>query len=175
MQWSFFCGNNQRIKTVGYNRRRAPLRMFDKILNATRLNNSLHLHQKMVIPRMFPNIPRNISGHSPEWWTTFPEMFGNILRKITFPSFPASPAFRSLFLYSCIHSLQKLKNSFGKHFFKRNRLTRHWLICFNCVIKKKLFVKMKNVYCTELQKSIYNQVINTRKQSFTDVLQNKCS
>ena len=120
-----FCGNNQRIKTVGYNRRRAPLRMFDSILNATLLNNSLHLHQKMVIPRMFPNIPRNISGHSPEWWTTFPEMFGNILRKITFPSFPASPTFRSLFLYSCIHSLQKLKNSFGKHFFKRNRLTRH--------------------------------------------------
>ena len=55
-----FCGNNQRIKTVGYNRRRAPLRMFDSILNATLLNNSLHLHQKMVIPRMFPNIPRNI-------------------------------------------------------------------------------------------------------------------
>ena len=56
----FLCGNNQRIKTVGYNRRRAPLRMFDSILNATLLNNSLHLHQKMVIPRMFPNIPRNI-------------------------------------------------------------------------------------------------------------------
>ena len=52
-----------------------------------------------------------------------------------------------------------------KYFFKRNHLRRHQFYCFNCVIKK-LFVKLKNVYFNELQKSIYDEVINTQKQSF---------
>ena len=34
---------------------------------------------------------------------------------------------------------------------------------------------MKNVYCSELSKSVYDEVINTQKQSFTGVLQNSCS
>ena len=30
--------------------------------------------------------------------------------------------------------------------FAGNRLTRYYFYCFNCVIRKKLFVKMKIVY-----------------------------
>ena len=44
LKWSFFCRNSQRVKAVGYFRRRAPScifdRMFGRILNAT-LPNSL--------------------------------------------------------------------------------------------------------------------------------------
>ena len=39
--WSLFCENIQRVKVVGYFRRRAPTWMFDRILNATLLNNLL--------------------------------------------------------------------------------------------------------------------------------------
>ena len=42
-------------------------------------------------------------------------------------------------------------------------------------MKKKLFVKMKNLYCNELYKSIYDEVICKQKQSFMDVLQNRYS
>ena len=56
-----FCGNIQRIKAVGYFRRRAPWWMFDRILNATLPNNYLPLHQKLAtFPGMFDNIPRNV-------------------------------------------------------------------------------------------------------------------
>ena len=34
---------------------------------------------------------------------------------------------------------------------------------------------MKNGYCSEFSKSVYDEVINTQKQSFADVLQNSCS
>ena len=32
LQWSFFCGNSQRIKGVCYFRKRAPSQMFDRVL-----------------------------------------------------------------------------------------------------------------------------------------------
>ena len=51
------------------------------------------------IAGMFVDIPRNVSGHSPECLATFPEMFGDIPRNITSPPFPAFPAFCSPLLY----------------------------------------------------------------------------
>ena len=53
-----YCGNSQRIKAVGYFRRRGPSWMFDRILNATLPNNYLPLHQKLAtFPGMFGDIP----------------------------------------------------------------------------------------------------------------------
>ena len=123
----FYCGNSQRIKAVGYFRRRAPFWMFDRIVNVTLPNNYVSLHQKLAtFPGMFGNITRNFRSHSPEYLATLPGMFGDILqnvwqhsseclrtfpgmfgdipRKITFPPFPAFPAFRSPFLYSWFYT-----------------------------------------------------------------------
>ena len=56
-----YCGNSQRIKAVGYFRRRAPSWMFDRILNATLPNNYLPLCWKLAtFPGMFEDIPRNV-------------------------------------------------------------------------------------------------------------------
>ena len=56
-----YCGNSQRIKAIGYFRRRAPPWMFGKILNATLPNNYLPLHQKLAtFPEMFGGIPWNV-------------------------------------------------------------------------------------------------------------------
>ena len=53
--------------------------MFDRIVNATLLNNSLHLHQTWAtFHGMFCNIPQNVWRHSPECLTTFPGMFEGI-------------------------------------------------------------------------------------------------
>ena len=77
-----FCGKSQRIKAVGYFRRRALLSIFDRILNETLPNNSLHLHQKFAtFPGMFGEIPRNVLGHSLECLAAF--QFNN---KLTFNS-----------------------------------------------------------------------------------------
>ena len=106
------CGNRQRIEAVGRFRRGAPTWMLDKILNATLLKNSLHLHQTLAtflaifgdipeifwgyfpnvwqhsreylatFPRMFSNIPRNVWKHSPECMTTFLEIFENVPRNV---------------------------------------------------------------------------------------------
>ena len=74
-----YCGNSQRIKAVGYFRRRAPSWMFDRILNATLPNNYLPLCWKLAtFPGMFEDIPRNVWLHSPECLMTFPGMFSNI-------------------------------------------------------------------------------------------------
>ena len=52
---------SQRTKAVGYFRRRALSSIFDRILNETLPNNSLHLHQKFAtFPGMFGEIPRNV-------------------------------------------------------------------------------------------------------------------
>ena len=68
-----FCGNSQRIKAVGYCRRRATSWMFDRI--ATLPNSSLHLHKKLAtFLGMFGEIPLNVSGHSPACLATFPGM-----------------------------------------------------------------------------------------------------
>ena len=88
-----FCGYSQRIKTVGYFRRKDPSWIFDRILNATLPNNylPLALHQKLAkFPGMFDDIPRNISRHSPKCLRTLPGMFGNIppipcVSRILFP------------------------------------------------------------------------------------------
>ena len=60
----------------------------------------------------------------------------------------------------------KLKISFSEILFQRKPPQRHQFYCFNWVIKKKLFIKMKNVYYRGLQKSINDEVINLQKQSF---------
>ena len=74
-----FCRISQHIKTVGYFYRRAPSRMFDRILNAILHNNSLHLHQTLVaFPRTFDNIPRNVWRHTPECLRAFPGMIEDI-------------------------------------------------------------------------------------------------
>ena len=107
----------KRIKGVGYFRRRAPSWMFDRIINATlpfttKIGNiPWNVWRRspeflMTFPGMFCDIPRNVWWHSPECLPTFPGIFGDIPRNITFPPFPAFPAFRSPFLcsWSYIHS-----------------------------------------------------------------------
>ena len=55
-----YCGNSQRIKAIGYFRRRAPFWMFDRIVNVTQPNNYVPLHQKLATsPGMFGDIARN--------------------------------------------------------------------------------------------------------------------
>ena len=49
---------------------------------------------------IFDDIPQNVWQHSPEYLSTFIGMFVDIPQNITFPLFPAVPAFRSPFLYS---------------------------------------------------------------------------
>ena len=106
-----YCGNSQRIKVVGYFRRRAPSWMFDRILNATLpftreiRNIPWNVWRRspeflMTLSGIFDDIPRNVWQYSPECLATFFRMFEDIPRNITFPPFPAFPAFRSLFLYS---------------------------------------------------------------------------
>ena len=65
-----YCGNSQRIKAVGYFRRRAPSWMFDRILNAT-----LPFTPKFAT---FPGMFRR----SPEYLATFAGMFGDIPQNI---------------------------------------------------------------------------------------------
>ena len=74
-----FYRNSQRIKTVGYFRRRVPSWTFDRILNATLPNNSLHSHQKSTtFPGMFAGIPWNVLRTLLECLAIFPGMFKNI-------------------------------------------------------------------------------------------------
>ena len=76
-----YCGNSQRIKAIGYFRRRAPFWMFDRIVNVTQPNNYVPLHQKLATsPGMFGDIARNFWWHSPEYLETLPGMFGDIPR-----------------------------------------------------------------------------------------------
>ena len=84
-----YCGNSQRVKTVGYIRRRSPWCMFSRILNATLMLGDIFRtvwqHSPecfMTFPRIFDDIPRNIWRHSPECLATYPGMFGNIPRKV---------------------------------------------------------------------------------------------
>ena len=87
-----YCRNSQRIKAVGYFRRRAPSWMFDRILNATlpftpkignipwnvwrRSPEYLMILPGIFcdIPGMFSNISRNVWGHSMECLATFPRI-----------------------------------------------------------------------------------------------------
>ena len=98
-----FCRNSERIKAVGYFRRRAPSWMFDRVLNSTLPSNYLplckngNIPQKVwpnfleclrtysleceylpTFPRMFDDLPRNVWGHSPECLMTFPRMLDDI-------------------------------------------------------------------------------------------------
>ena len=66
-----YCGNSQRIKAVGYFRRRAPSWMFDRILNAT-----------LPFTPKIGNIPRNVWRRSPEFLMIFPGIFGDIPRNV---------------------------------------------------------------------------------------------
>ena len=66
-----YCGNSQRIKAVGYFRRRAPSWMFDRILNAT-----------LPFTPKIGNIPWNVWRRSPEFLMTFPGIFGDIPRNV---------------------------------------------------------------------------------------------
>ena len=78
-----FCGNSQRIKAVGYLRRRAPSWMFDRILNATLPTNYFHLHQKLTtLPGMFGEIPRNVWRDSEECLRTLSGMFDDIPQNV---------------------------------------------------------------------------------------------
>ena len=88
-----YCGNSQRIKAIGYFRRRAPSWMFDRILNAPlpftpKIGNiPWNVWRRspeflMTFPGIFGDIPRNIWRHSPECFVTFPGMFSNILRNV---------------------------------------------------------------------------------------------
>ena len=85
------CGNNQRIKAIGYFRRRALSWIFDRILKTTLLftpkigNISWNVWQHSpeylaIFPRMLGNIPQNAWQHSPECLATFPRMFEDIPR-----------------------------------------------------------------------------------------------
>ena len=57
--------------------------MFDRIVNATLANNSLHLHQKLAtFPGMFEDIPQNVLGDSLDRLVTFLGMFGDILLNV---------------------------------------------------------------------------------------------
>ena len=88
-----YCGNSQRIKAVGYFRRRAPSWMFVRILNATlpftpKIGNiPWNVWRRspeflMTFAGIFGGIPRNVWRHSPECLMTFPEMFDDIPRNI---------------------------------------------------------------------------------------------
>ena len=88
-----YCGNSQRIKAVGYFRRRAPSWMFDRILNATlpftpKIGNiPWNVWRRspeflMTFPGMFGDIPWNIWWHSPECLATLPGMFDDIPRNV---------------------------------------------------------------------------------------------
>ena len=88
-----YCGNSQRIKAVGYFRRRAPSWMFDRILNATlpftpKIGNiPWNVWRRspeflMTFPGIFGDIPRNVWRHSPECLATFPGMFDVIPRNV---------------------------------------------------------------------------------------------
>ena len=84
-----YCRNSQRIKAVGYFRRRAPSWMFDRILNATLLFtpkirnipwNVLRRSPEflMTLSGIFGDIPHNVWRYSPECLTTFLRMFDDI-------------------------------------------------------------------------------------------------
>ena len=78
-----FCGNSQRIKAIGCFPRRAPSWMFDRTLNATLPNNSLHLHQTLVtLTGMFEKILRNVWQNSPEYLRIFSGIFEDIPRNV---------------------------------------------------------------------------------------------
>ena len=53
-------GNGRRLQAVGYFRQRAPLWMFDRILNATLSNNSLYSSQKIREPSITGVTKRNL-------------------------------------------------------------------------------------------------------------------
>ena len=122
--WSF-----DQFSTIKVNR--TFPRMFDNIPLNVRLARNVWRHPLECLttfPGMFGDIPRNVWRHSLEWLRTFPEMFddiprdvgrhsleclstfsfpgmsGDIPRNITFPPFPALPAFRSPFLYSWFYT-----------------------------------------------------------------------
>ena len=74
--------------------------MFERILNATLPNSSLHLHQTLVtFPGIFGNIIRNFCRHSPDCLRIFSGMFGNISRNVWqhSPEFNIPPIPRILF------------------------------------------------------------------------------
>ena len=116
-----YCGNSQRIKAVGYFRRRGPSWMFDRILmrpcpiiiflytkNWQHSPECLATFPEMfgdiprnvwwhslefliAFPGIFGDIPRNVWLHSLKYLMTFPGIFGNVPRNITFPHSPRSP------------------------------------------------------------------------------------
>ena len=76
-------GNRQRIEAVGRFRRGAPTWMLDKILNATLLKNSLHLHQTLAtFPSIFGDIPEIFWGYFPECLATFSGIFGDFPQNV---------------------------------------------------------------------------------------------
>ena len=75
--------NSQRVKTVGYFRRRAPSWMFNRILKATLPNNYLPLQEKLAtFPGMLGDILQTVWQHSPEFLMTFPGIFGDIPQNV---------------------------------------------------------------------------------------------
>ena len=123
----------------------------------------------LTFPGIFSNIPRNLFEHSPESLRTFPGIFFNIPRNvkiITFPGIlweiprnpseqsPRSPHSPHSAPRSCIpgfiNSLLKAKNFVQWNTSSKETVSRVISSIVNCVIKKTLFVKMKNVYCSEL-------------------------
>ena len=77
--------------------------------------------------RLFSNILWIFRGHFQGFFTTFPGMFGDIPRNITFPQFPTFPAFRFPFLYSWFYALPQSLYS------QANSKTFNCLLC--CCIR----------------------------------------
>ena len=71
-------------------------------------------------------------------------------------------------------SEKKAKILFSEIFLQKKLPHVHQFYCFSCVIEKRLFVKMKSMYCSELYKSIYDIHRSSRSQKFfeTDAFKN---